>query len=57
MAMTRVFERLYLGDAGDADGLVGTNPFGITSVLNVSTEENQMRREGIKYAHHPLAAC
>jgi len=54
MAMTKVFERLFLGDAHDADSLAVNNPFGITGVLNVSTETNQMRREGIKYAHHPL---
>jgi atypical dual specificity phosphatase len=54
MAITKVFERLYLGDADDADGLTVTNPFGITAVVNVSTEANQERREGIKYAHHPL---
>jgi len=38
MAMTKVFERLYVGDAGDADRLAVTNPFGITAVVNVSTE-------------------
>ena len=54
MAMTRVFERLYLGDARDADNLAVVNPSGITGVVNVCTETNQERREGIKYAHHPL---
>ena len=54
MTMTKVFERLYLGDARDADGLTVTNPFGITAVVNVSTGGNQEKREGIKYVHFPL---
>jgi hypothetical protein len=53
MAMTKVFERLYLGSADDADHLAVTNP-GITGVVNVSTEPNQQKREGIKYVHFPL---
>jgi len=54
MAMTKVFERLYVGDALDADRLAVTNPLDITAVLNVSIEANQQRREGIKYVHLPL---
>ena|GEM_PF-756028 len=54
MAMTKVFERLFLGDAHDADSLAVVNPFGITGVLNVSTEENQQRQNGIKYVHFPI---
>ncbi len=49
MAMTKVFERLYLGDAHDADSLAVTNPFGITAVVNVNTEVNQHWRDGITY--------
>jgi protein-tyrosine phosphatase len=52
--MTRVFERLYVGDFSDADSLAVTNPFGITGVVNVSTEANPQKREGIKYVHFPL---
>jgi len=48
MAMTKVFERIFLGDAEDADRLAVTNPLDITGVLNVSTETNQERRDGIK---------
>jgi atypical dual specificity phosphatase len=54
MAMTKVFERLYVGDSSDADSLAVTNPFGITGVVNVSTEANPQKREGIKYVHFPL---
>ena len=54
MAITKVFERLYLGDADDADHLVVTNPFGITGVVNVSTEVNQQKRGAVKYVHFPI---
>jgi dual specificity protein phosphatase-like protein len=54
MAMTQVFERLYIGDVSDADTLAVSNPFGFTAVVNVSTEPNQEKREGITYVHHPL---
>ena len=37
MAMTKVFERLYSGDADDADRLADTNPSGITSLSSTST--------------------
>jgi atypical dual specificity phosphatase len=54
VAMTKVFERLYLGDADDADRLAALNPFGITGVVNVSSEANQQKREGTKCVHFPL---
>lgn len=54
MAITKVFERIYLGDADDADLLAFTNPLGISGVVNVCSESNQERREGIKYVHFPL---
>jgi atypical dual specificity phosphatase len=54
VAMTKVFERLYLGDADDADRLAVLNPFGITGVVNVSSEANQQGREGTKCVHFPL---
>jgi protein-tyrosine phosphatase len=54
MAITRVFERLYLSDAGDADCLSLSNSLGIAAVVNVSIETNQQRRDGIKYVHFPL---
>ncbi|MGA7793695.1 MAG: dual specificity protein phosphatase [Candidatus Acidiferrales bacterium] len=54
MAMTKVFERLYVGDARDADRLAITNPSGITSVVNVSTEVNHNWQEGITYVYSCL---
>jgi hypothetical protein len=37
MAMTRVLERLYLGDARDADHLSVSNPFCITAVVTTQS--------------------
>jgi len=54
MAMTKVFERLYVGDADDADRLAVTNPDGITAVLNLNTEPNHDWREGISYVFFPI---
>src|ERR1700689_2307078 len=54
MAMTRVLERLYLGDARDADHLSVSNPFGITAVVNVNTAPNDSKRDEINYVHFPL---
>ena len=53
MAMTKVFERLYLSDVHDADRLSVYNPLAITAVVNVSMETNQHRRDEIKYVHFP----
>jgi protein tyrosine phosphatase len=54
MAITKVFERLYIGDANDAEWLSASNPLGITAVVNVNEAPNHSRRDGIKYAHFPL---
>jgi protein-tyrosine phosphatase len=54
MAMTRVFERLYVGSSHDADRLAVTNPDGITAVLNLNTEPNQHWRDGITYVFFPI---
>jgi protein-tyrosine phosphatase len=53
MAITKVFERLYLSDVHDADRLSVSNPLAITAVVNVSMETNQHRRDEIKYVHFP----
>jgi len=54
MAITQVFERLYLGSADDAERLATSNSLGITAVINVGTEKNQAKREGVIYIHIPL---
>ena len=54
MAITKIWERLHLGNANDADHLSTLNPFGITAVVNVSLEANRHKQDGIKYVHLPL---
>ncbi len=54
MAITKIWERLYLGNANDADHLSVPNRLGITAVVNVSLEPNRHRQDGIKYVHLPL---
>jgi len=54
MAITKVFERLYVGDANDAEWLLDSNPLGINAVVNVNEAPNHSRRDGIKYVHFPL---
>jgi hypothetical protein len=54
MPITKVFERLFVSDAHDADLLAASNPLGITTVVNVSTEASRSEQDGIKYVHFPL---
>ena len=54
MVITRIFERLYLSGAGDADDLAVSNPLGIAAVVNVSTLPNRSKRDGIRYIHFPI---
>ena len=54
MTITRVFERLYLSGVGDADDLAVSNPLGIAAVVNVETQPNRSKRDGIQYVHFPL---
>jgi protein-tyrosine phosphatase len=49
--MTRVFERLYLGDARDAERLATSNPVGIDAVVNVNSGRNRSKATGIEYVH------
>ena len=47
--MTRVFERLYLGNARDAERLAVANPQGITTVISVVGGRNQQKADGVEY--------
>jgi protein-tyrosine phosphatase len=49
--MTRVFERLYVGDARDAERLAASNPLGITAVVNVNSGNSYPKRNTIEYVH------
>jgi protein-tyrosine phosphatase len=54
MAMTKVFERLYVGSSHDADRLADSNPDRIIAVLNLNTEPNHHWRDGISYVFFPI---
>jgi len=41
--MTQVWERLYIGGAGDAEALAESNPFGITAVRAKADDVNYLR--------------
>lgn len=52
--ITRIFERLYLSSAYDANDLAVSNPLGIAAVVNVNTQPNRSERDGIQYVHFPI---
>ena len=52
--MTKIWERLYLGNFNDAQGLAKANPCGITAVLSLCEEEVRRAAE-ISYVHLPIA--
>lgn len=52
--MTRVFERLYLGNARDAEHLAVANPFGITAVVHMNSGRNRDMADGIEHVHLPF---
>lgn len=52
--MTKIWERLYLGNFKDAEALVTANPCGITAVVSLC-EEAVRRAPNISYVHIPIA--
>jgi protein-tyrosine phosphatase len=52
--MTKIWERLYLGNYRDAEGLATANPCGITAVISLC-EEQVRRAAKISYVHLPIA--
>ena len=48
------FDRLLLGGMRDAERLAVANPAGITTVINLGSEECARRAEGIRYIHIPF---
>ena len=52
--MTRVWERRYIGDLGDAEALAESNPLGFTTVVSLCQEEVRKRAAGVNYLHLPL---
>jgi protein-tyrosine phosphatase len=52
--MTKIWERLYLGNFKDAEGLATANPCGITAVVSLC-EDVVRRARSISYVHIPTA--
>jgi protein-tyrosine phosphatase len=53
--MTRVWERIYVGDRNDAERLGKSNPAGITSIVSLCEEKVPRRNYAINYVHLPIA--
>jgi len=53
--MTRIWERLYLGSLNDAEQLAVDNPFGITAVLSLCSQQVSRKTKGIGYVHIHIA--
>jgi protein-tyrosine phosphatase len=52
---TRVWERLYLGSLVDAEKIARSNPFEITTVVSLCTQQVFTRGAGIHYIRIPVA--
>jgi protein-tyrosine phosphatase len=52
--MTRIWERLYLGNFKDADQLVTTNALGVTAVVSLC-EDSVRQAASIRYVHVAIA--
>lgn len=53
--MTRVWERLYLGDRNNAERLYRLNPSGITTVVSLCEDSVLRKNPSINYLHTPIA--
>ena len=54
IAITRVWERLYVGGRNDAEHLFKSNPFGITTVLSLCEYQVLRRKSGVNYLRIPV---
>lgn len=52
--MTRIWERLYLGNLADSEGLVDSNEQGITTVITLSESPLRSKRDDVLYLHIPI---
>lgn len=52
--MTRIFHRLYVGDADDAERLAKANPVGISTVITLCEAPVERRHPRIRYLAFPL---
>lgn len=53
--MTRIWERLYLGDLKDAQQLVRSNPQRISTVIALCREQPSRKAPGITYIRIPIS--
>lgn len=53
-SMTRIWERLFVGDRRDAELLSKSNPFSITTVITLCEDEALNRNPAINYIHIPI---
>jgi protein-tyrosine phosphatase len=54
-SMTRIWERMFVGDRRDAEFLSKSNLFGITTVITLCDDEVLYRNPGINYIHIPIS--
>jgi len=52
--MTRIWERLYVGNRKDAAQLAAENPFGITAILSLCSRKAPKRASRINYTRIPI---
>jgi protein-tyrosine phosphatase len=52
--MTHIWERLWVGNFRDAEGLADGNPNGITVVISLSEADVTFKRRGVLYLHSPI---
>lgn len=52
--MTRIWERLYLGNIKDAEQLAHSNPIGIATVISLCAEAPEPRANDLGYTSLPI---
>jgi protein-tyrosine phosphatase len=55
MAITQIWERLYLGSLNDATQLAAENPFGITAVVSLCSHSVSRKAKGVSYTRIVVA--
>jgi protein-tyrosine phosphatase len=53
--MTQVWERLFIGSLQDAEELATANPWDITTVITLCSEDVWPRAHDIKYLHYAIS--
>lgn len=53
--MTKIWERLFVGNLRDANALAASDSHGIATVITVSPEEVQQKNAAVNYLRFPIA--